>query len=252
MANQGLARVLSVKFPSLPMKEKKQENVEKVKKPMNAFFVYRKALRERIIQKYGTTKSHEISKIAGECWAMEPLHVKNYFRDISFKLHEDARVEKMKKQRRPSNASECSDLTACSQDSYSRRMSRTLEGIEGLNLENQDRQSFEYQARPVSFDSYDIPPVNHQRSYSMSSVSSTNSIYNQFPDFPLYQPHLYPISSDVMEALETNSIHSGDAPLLNNVTGNADKSTQKLPSLTVDFEIFKIDTNKPVALEDFL
>jgi hypothetical protein len=57
----------------------KQKNLEKKKKPMNAFFVYRKALRDRIVHKYNTKKSNEISKIAGECWALEPISIKVLF-----------------------------------------------------------------------------------------------------------------------------------------------------------------------------
>jgi 5-hydroxyisourate hydrolase-like protein (transthyretin family) len=76
---------------------KVKNNPEKKKKPMNAFFVYRKALRDRIVHKYNTTKSNEISKIAGECWALEPISIKNMFRQISIKLHENARDESLGK-----------------------------------------------------------------------------------------------------------------------------------------------------------
>lgn len=202
------------------------------------------------MQKYGTTKSHEISKIAGECWAMEPVHVKNYFRDISFKLHEDARMEKLKinRNRRPSTTSDCSDATAVSMDS-SRRMSRTLEGIADLTLESTPQMEYPTLQRPQSFDSYNSSSSGHQRSYSMSSVSSTNSIYAQIPDFPLYQPHLYPISNDVMEAsfgIERDFTSSQTKDI---------KDDPFLPSLKlepVNLDAFKINSENPVKLEDFL
>ncbi|KAJ2997458.1 hypothetical protein HDV02_005499 [Globomyces sp. JEL0801] len=53
--------------------------VKKVKKPMNAFFVYRKQMRQKITQIYQLTKSQDISRIAGQSWALEPEHVKRHF-----------------------------------------------------------------------------------------------------------------------------------------------------------------------------
>ncbi|KAJ3340293.1 hypothetical protein HDU91_000877 [Kappamyces sp. JEL0680] len=50
-----------------------------VKKPLNSFFLYRKAVREQIIEEHGVKKSHEISKIAGEMWAKEPESVKQLY-----------------------------------------------------------------------------------------------------------------------------------------------------------------------------
>ena len=219
------------------VKADSKDKEKKVKKPMNAFFVYRKALRERIIEKYGTTKSHEISKIAGECWAMEPVHVKNYFRDISFKLHEDARMEKMKSQRRPSTASDCSDVTTLSFDSSRRtsNISSNMEAIQDFNLNLDDKTETNRDSINSSYSS----PYHHQRSLSMSSVSSTSSIYQQIPDFPVYQPqfppHLYPISDDVM-----------------NATGEALKSMSMNSKCDVDLEQFKPISSEPVKLEDFL
>ncbi|KAJ2997480.1 hypothetical protein HDV02_005521 [Globomyces sp. JEL0801] len=64
---------------------------KKVKKPMNAFFVYRKQMRQKITQVYQVTKSQEISKIAGQAWAMEPDHVKKYY-------YRMALVEQMQKE----------------------------------------------------------------------------------------------------------------------------------------------------------
>ena len=44
-----------------------------IPKPMNSFFYYRKAMRSKIIELYKTSKSHEISKIAGS----GPLMINN-------------------------------------------------------------------------------------------------------------------------------------------------------------------------------
>jgi hypothetical protein len=60
---------------------------------MNAFFLYRKQYKERIQQLYNTTKSHEISRIAGECWATESETVKNHFRRLSQELYEQQKED---------------------------------------------------------------------------------------------------------------------------------------------------------------
>ena len=55
----------------------------KKKKALNAFFLYRKEYKMRIAEMYNTTKSHEISKIAGECWKEESAAVKAHFKKLS-------------------------------------------------------------------------------------------------------------------------------------------------------------------------
>ena len=66
---------------------------KKPKKPMNAFFVYRKAHRDKIKTKFGTKKSNEISKIAGMCWAKESAQVKDQYRAISFNLQQQSKQD---------------------------------------------------------------------------------------------------------------------------------------------------------------
>ncbi|KAI8897605.1 hypothetical protein BC833DRAFT_36182 [Globomyces pollinis-pini] len=51
----------------------------KVKKPMNAFFVYRKQMRQKIMDIYNVSKSQDISKIAGQSWSLEPESVKKHY-----------------------------------------------------------------------------------------------------------------------------------------------------------------------------
>ncbi|KAJ2997479.1 hypothetical protein HDV02_005520 [Globomyces sp. JEL0801] len=65
---------------------------KKEKKPMNAFFVYRKHMRQKITHIYKVTKSQEISKIAGQAWAMEPEHIKNHYYQLA--LLESSQNEK--------------------------------------------------------------------------------------------------------------------------------------------------------------
>jgi hypothetical protein len=62
---------------------------------MNAFFLYRKQYKERIQALYQTSKSHEISRIAGECWAQESPLIKNHFRRMSQELYEQQREEEL-------------------------------------------------------------------------------------------------------------------------------------------------------------
>ncbi|KAI8892737.1 hypothetical protein BC833DRAFT_610771 [Globomyces pollinis-pini] len=55
----------------------------KVKKPMNAFFLYRKQMRSKIIKLFNITQSQEISKIAGQLWANEPRIVKSHYKQLA-------------------------------------------------------------------------------------------------------------------------------------------------------------------------
>lgn len=59
------------------------KNPTHIKKPLNSFFLYRKSKRDYIVKTYGVTKSHEISKVAGTCWAKEPESVRNHFLQLS-------------------------------------------------------------------------------------------------------------------------------------------------------------------------
>ncbi|KAJ3255682.1 hypothetical protein HK103_006124 [Boothiomyces macroporosus] len=64
-----------------PRDKEKKKNY--VKKPLNSFFLYRRAMRDKIIKKYNITKSHEISKMAGDCWALEPESVKQKYQKLA-------------------------------------------------------------------------------------------------------------------------------------------------------------------------
>ncbi|KAI8901867.1 hypothetical protein BC833DRAFT_575832 [Globomyces pollinis-pini] len=70
----------------------------KVKKPMNSFFIYRREMRQRIIEMYGVNKSQDISKVAGECWALEPTEVKQHFQNLAL-IHQLEKEEAEQKQK---------------------------------------------------------------------------------------------------------------------------------------------------------
>ncbi|KAI8893851.1 high mobility group box domain-containing protein [Globomyces pollinis-pini] len=58
-----------------------------IKKPMNSFFVYRKAVRDKIIELHGSLKSHEISRIAGEWWAKESDDNRKRYQQLSQEMY---------------------------------------------------------------------------------------------------------------------------------------------------------------------
>ena len=58
-----------------------------IKKPMNSFFLYRRAIKELVIEKCNTRNSHEVSQIAGEWWAKESPETKAYFRKLAADGH---------------------------------------------------------------------------------------------------------------------------------------------------------------------
>ncbi|KAJ3323033.1 hypothetical protein HDV06_002479 [Boothiomyces sp. JEL0866] len=57
--------------------------ISSVRKPPNAFFVYRKAMLSQITKKHNTTKSHEVSRIAGQMWAKEPEGVRSQYQKLA-------------------------------------------------------------------------------------------------------------------------------------------------------------------------
>ncbi len=57
-----------------------------VKKPNNAFMLYRKDKKDEIMAKFGITKSHEISKEAGLMWKVETPYVKMHYKQIADEL----------------------------------------------------------------------------------------------------------------------------------------------------------------------
>ncbi|KAJ3313182.1 hypothetical protein HDV04_002358 [Boothiomyces sp. JEL0838] len=65
----------------------------KVKKPLNSFFLYRKQKKNEIVRKFKISKSHEISRKAAELWKSEPADVKEYYNKLSFKQHEQFKLE---------------------------------------------------------------------------------------------------------------------------------------------------------------
>ncbi|KAI8902919.1 hypothetical protein BC833DRAFT_571139 [Globomyces pollinis-pini] len=64
-----------------------------VKKPLNSFFLYRKANRDRIVKKYNLTKSHEISKMAAQCWAVESEEVRAEYQKLSHEAYTQHKID---------------------------------------------------------------------------------------------------------------------------------------------------------------
>ncbi|KAI8901986.1 hypothetical protein BC833DRAFT_562007 [Globomyces pollinis-pini] len=62
------------------------EGKPKVAKPMNAFLLYRKFIKDKIVKEHNVTKSHEISKIAGTLWANEDVETREKFQKQSQEL----------------------------------------------------------------------------------------------------------------------------------------------------------------------
>ncbi|KAJ2992703.1 hypothetical protein HDV02_002902 [Globomyces sp. JEL0801] len=60
-----------------------ETNPNHVRKPMNAFMLYRKHIKDKIIKDHNVNKSHEISKLAGEAWAKESTQVREKFQKES-------------------------------------------------------------------------------------------------------------------------------------------------------------------------
>ncbi|KAJ3253626.1 GET complex subunit get1 [Boothiomyces macroporosus] len=54
-----------------------------IKKPLNAFFRYKAAMREKIIQRAGTHKNSDLSRLAAQMWKEEPQHVKDHFNRLT-------------------------------------------------------------------------------------------------------------------------------------------------------------------------
>ncbi|KAI8900990.1 hypothetical protein BC833DRAFT_579492 [Globomyces pollinis-pini] len=70
------------------------------KKPMNAFFLYRKAIKGKIMSEYGVSKSQDISVLAGKAWAMESDETKHKYHQLAYQNRFDLEVEKQKHQKR--------------------------------------------------------------------------------------------------------------------------------------------------------
>ncbi|KAJ3312033.1 hypothetical protein HDV04_003420 [Boothiomyces sp. JEL0838] len=65
----------------------KVKSEKRVKKPMNSFFYYRRDIKDKIVKEYGSIVSHDVSKIASECWRKESDEVKDYYKKLSAKAH---------------------------------------------------------------------------------------------------------------------------------------------------------------------
>ncbi|KAJ3322309.1 hypothetical protein HDV06_003203 [Boothiomyces sp. JEL0866] len=69
------------------MASNKVHTEKRVKKPMNSFFYYRRDIKDKIVKEHGSIVSHDVSKIASECWKKESEEVKDYYKKLSAKAH---------------------------------------------------------------------------------------------------------------------------------------------------------------------
>ncbi|KAJ3326014.1 hypothetical protein HDV06_002399 [Boothiomyces sp. JEL0866] len=63
-----------------------------VRKPLNAFFLYKQSRKQEIIIQYGVKRNCDISKIASEMWKNENEEIKNAFTkqaEIAYKEHKE-------------------------------------------------------------------------------------------------------------------------------------------------------------------
>lgn len=65
------------------MRELSTQEMSQPKKPNNAFFLYRKAMKAYIISTFGLSQSHEVVKQAAIMWRMESAEVKKKYKDQS-------------------------------------------------------------------------------------------------------------------------------------------------------------------------
>ena len=69
------------------------EEVNKVKKPMNAFFLYRQEMKSKIYAEFQTQKSIAISQIAATQWRNESEEVKQGYRERANERREKFKAE---------------------------------------------------------------------------------------------------------------------------------------------------------------
>ncbi|KAJ3273178.1 hypothetical protein HDV01_004680 [Terramyces sp. JEL0728] len=193
---------------------------ETVKKPSNSFFIYRKAMKDRIVKMYGVTKSHQVSKIASECWKQEPPEVRQYFMSLSAAAHNEFKLanpsfnwqpwkgkeDKVSKRRNsvtsPLKVSKSLE-TITNAPTSPMRYSKSLEGISYKD----DKST----PRPVI-----SIPVRHQRSLSMeysygscpelSYITPSPSITSSPTSTFVNSPANTPVSLDVLLATDLGDL----------------------------------------------
>jgi hypothetical protein len=67
-----------------------------IKKPANAFFLYRSDMKEKILHEYGSKTSQEISRKAGELWKQESESIKTKYQLAAQKVYEKFKLEHRK------------------------------------------------------------------------------------------------------------------------------------------------------------
>ncbi|KAK4192632.1 hypothetical protein QBC35DRAFT_482850 [Podospora australis] len=123
-----------------------KKNPGKVKRPMNAFMLYRKAYQQRA-KEWASQHNHQVvSRVCGSSWPLEPEHIRHQFKtwaDIERDNHQKAhpnykftpsKPHKAAKYEEPFDGSEASDLEEFGEwQSHSRMRSAT-------NTPNDDRE----------------------------------------------------------------------------------------------------------------
>ncbi|KAJ3274504.1 hypothetical protein HDV01_002632 [Terramyces sp. JEL0728] len=128
-----------------------------------AFFIYRKAMREKFISLAGTSRSHNVSKVAGESWAKESPEVKAHYQNLALVAHQEH------KEKYP-------DFEWCPK---------------------KPRDS-ESKVEPSMKRRYSEPAISTKRPYTFRKTKSEESLkFNPVNEMPEYNTGFEPVSADV-------------------------------------------------------
>ncbi|KAJ3312035.1 hypothetical protein HDV04_003422 [Boothiomyces sp. JEL0838] len=193
-----------------------------IKKPSNSFFIYRKAMKDRIVKMYGVTKSHQVSKIASECWKQEPPEVRQYFMSLSAAAHNEFKLANPSFNWQPWKDKGKDDKVTKRRNSVTSplKVSRSLESISNVptspmrcskSLEGISFKDEKPHSRPVI-----SIPVRHQRSLSMeypygscpelSYITPSPSVSSSPTSTFVNSPSNTPVSLDVLMATDLGDL----------------------------------------------
>ncbi|KAI8900765.1 high mobility group box domain-containing protein [Globomyces pollinis-pini] len=77
------------KYDKLKSRNLMTAQQEKIRKPMNSFFLYKQHMRAKVIKKNGKLRGSELSKIITTMWKNESSEVKNHFQNLSKKEYDN-------------------------------------------------------------------------------------------------------------------------------------------------------------------
>jgi hypothetical protein len=168
---------------------------QSVKKPLNAFFMYRKSITDEIIRDHKVSKSHEISRIAGQRWAAESNQVKEYFAKLSadaFARHKELYPEYIWPSKKNSKvkAKRKAILNKLKAEGNQESMDQVISNSESPRSET---SKAEFTMQSKRFESFSKIEKNDQFNSPVSQTGrySDGSMEDNFS----YRPHLYSFSS---------------------------------------------------------